>query len=293
MIEGVSMDGRTLLKIMTGIFISLFVIAFTACLLCGCTKNYKSVDEYAAEMAKVRGSYPAYTIDMSMVENGTNTKIKTYTKGNKWKADTSVSGLGGSSTMLYDGKDVVVYTSLSKEALITPIREAGLTDSDVNMAASLMNPAALLINWSGEGYNSSMFSDAGKQNETSDSESKIDAFSIKGVFTDKKEKAVKNGYDCRLIKFDNPAIKREVCVNDKLGIAVSSSIKFGKYDRVFTLNSVSTDDIDDSVFNLPNGMKKMTMDEYMKKQQAKLDKLQRKMKKNQRKSMRSLDRYNY
>ena len=78
------------------------------------------------------------------------------------------------------------------------------------------------------------------------------------------QKAKMNDFDCRLIKFGD---EREACVNDEYGIAVYHKLitknpKNPSETTELTLDlvKVDTNDIPDSTFELPRGVKKADLD---------------------------------
>jgi outer membrane lipoprotein-sorting protein len=223
------------------LFISALMCSFV---LTGCSKNYKSVDEYSEAMKAVRDANVSYTIEAKQKTGTVELYIRTFIKGDKWKAETSMNGgLSYTNTTLYDGKDLLVYSAGSPFAVTSPdIDMSGKADIDTKKKMiNLLNPLYGLFDWK-DGFNVFSFSETASP-----------------VFVNKKDK--KNGFECRLISFPDD---REVCVNDKYGIAVYQKMSlnnakqamYGK-EIVHDVVIIDTSEIADSVFKLSPGVKRM------------------------------------
>lgn len=217
------------------------------CLLTGCTKNYKTVGEYEDAMKTVRDSHQSYTMEVKQDIASLNMYYKTFVKDNKWKTEISMNGgTSYASGMLYDGSELLQYSQGSPYAVINPASDMLKDDNKeaMELSMSMLNPSLSLLYWSDSlDYGNAVF---GNNKET------------------------KNGYECRMIQYGD---SKEVCVSDKLGVAVYVRLKNDKTggDVTYNLVKIATNDIPDSEFGLPAGIKKMDMDQM-------LDDLERKMK---------------
>lgn len=234
----------------------LIYICAAALLLSGCTRNYKTVDEYETAMENVRNSHESYTIEMKQSLPIAEFYYKIYIKGDKWKTEVSMNG-GKSfiNSSLYNGKTLVDFADGSEYAVESPMFEA-LRNANLDKykaAIDSNNPASPLFYWK-------------------------DGAAIKA--SDKKDEPQflsnfvrKNGFTCRMIKFDND---RTACINDKYGIAVYQKVD----ENIINVQKIDTSDIPDSTFELPKNVKIVSMDkmlEITKKQMSehvnKLEKL--------------------
>ena len=227
----------------------IYFISALACLLVltGCTKNYKTVDEYSNAMKIVKDGNSSYTIEAKQNIGNIELYYKSYIKGDKWKTETSMNG-GSSymSTTQYDGVDLLTYSQGSPYAMINPAMDM-IKDEDSetkSMTINSQNPVYPLLNWK-NGFN--IFSMT--KTETP-------------VFLNNKDN--KNGFECRLIKFSD---EREACISDKYGIAVyqkiiTDDIKHPGQKQETTINlvKIDTSNIDDSTFELPSCVMKIDMD---------------------------------
>ena len=223
-------------------------------MLSGCTKTYKTVDEYETAIKAVTAKIPAYTIEAKQNVNGAELYYKTFVKGDKWKSEISMNG--GSSYMaaiLYDGTDLLSYSQGSPYALKNPMLDM-LKDMDsetVKAAINSQNPTGPLFYWR-EGLALAALLPAEEDNSGAQFEN---------------QKSNMNGFDCRLIKFDD---SREACVSDKYGIAVYHKLvapnpknPAEKQEVALNLVKIDTTDIPDSTFDLPSGVKKADFDTMM------------------------------
>ena len=217
-------------------------------LLTGCTKNYKTVDEYETAMKAVRDSQPAYTIEVKQGTSIAELYYKNTTKGNKWKTEMSMNG-GKSymTTMLYDGSELLQYSANSPYAVSNPALDASDDEETKNSMLEMLNPVSPVFSWK-DGY--SMFAALSDSEQTAE-------------FTNNK--ANMNGFDCRMIKFGED---REACVSDKYGIAVYEKMKYedprrGTEEITFNVVKIDTADVPDSSFELPKGIEKMDFDKML------------------------------
>lgn len=233
----------------------LTTLALGTCLLMtGCTKNYDTVEEYSKDMDKVKNS-GSYVLEAKMTTDSAAFYYKTSVKGEKWKTEFSMNN-GGSymTTTEYDGKDVFVLSSGSPQAIISPINSImGKEDPEMKkQMINSQNPTNSLINW---------MEDSNFLKLSKESTSK---------FINQKDK--KNGFDCRMIKLSDT---KEACIIDKYGIAAYQKTSIPSYKNPGTINEMKMDlvkiekvNLDDSVFDLPKGVKKVDMntalDEMMK-----------------------------
>ena len=218
----------------------------------GCTKTYKTVDEYETAMKTVAAKIPAYTVEVKQVANNGNLYFKTYIKGDKWKTEMSMNeGSSYAAGMLYDGVDLLSYSQGSPYAVKNPMLEIVKKEADSETLKAIINtqnPTGGLFYWR-DGI-----ALAALDEPIGDSKN--------AEFTNQKAKM--NGFDCRMIKFGDT---REACVSDKYGIAVYHKLttpnpqKPGVTDEL-TLNlvKIDTNDIPDSTFELPSGVKKADLD---------------------------------
>ena len=233
---------------------TMVLLLASVVMLSGCTKTYKTIDEYESAMKDVSAKIPAYTIEAKQNVDGTELYYKTYLKGEKGKSEFSMNG--GSSYMaaiLYDGTDLLSYSQGSPYALKNPMLDM-LKDMDsetVKAAINSQNPTGPLFYWR-EGLALAALLPAEEDNSGAQFEN---------------QKSNMNGFDCRLIKFDD---SREACVSDKYGIAVYHKLvapnpknPAEKQEVALNLVKVDTADIPDSTFDLPSGVKKADFDTMM------------------------------
>ena len=233
---------------------TMVLLLASVVMLSGCTKTYKTIDEYESAMKDVSAKIPAYTIEAKQNVDGTELYYKTYLKGEKWKSEFSMNG--GSSYMaaiLYDGTDLLSYSQGSPYALKNPMLDM-LKDMDsetVKAAINSQNPTGPLFYWR-EGLALAALLPAEEDNSGAQFEN---------------QKSNMNGFDCRLIKFDD---SREACVSDKYGIAVYHKLvapnpknPAEKQEVALNLVKIDTTDIPDSTFDLPSGVKKADFDTMM------------------------------
>lgn len=227
----------------------IYFISALACIfmLTGCTKNYKTVEEYSNAMQTVKNGISSYTIEARQNVGNIELYYRSFIKGDKWKTETSMNG-GSSymSTTQYDGVDLLTYSQGSPYAMINPAMDM-IKDEDAEtkmITINSQNPVYPLLNWK-NGFN--IFSMPETENP---------------VFLNNKDN--KNGFECRLIKFSD---EREACIIDKYGIAayqkmIVDDIKHPGQKQETTINlvKIDTSDIDNSTFELPSGVKKMDMD---------------------------------
>lgn len=211
------------------------------CLLTGCSKKYDSVESYAEAMKQVQQSHKSIKMEVQNLSWMADSYVKSFFKDGKWRADQSMNG--GRTyfrTVLYDGKDIVSYTNNAKWATLisTPKNE-----KDLEMMTSINNVASKLLDWNNPNCLCSLQE-------------------IKPVFANEKDK--RNGFPCRLIKYGD---NYEACVSDKLGFAVYVKSRFaGLEDKetVYNLVSVETDTVQDAEVLLPEGLKKITLENMLK-----------------------------
>ncbi len=228
-------------------------------MLSGCTKTYKTVDEYESAMKSVFAKIPAYTIEVKQNVNGRDLYYRTYLKGDKWKTEASIDG-GNSytATILYDGADLVAYPQGSPYAVKNPMIEM-IKNKDketVKAVIDTQNHTSPLFYWR-EGWAAASLQTPGDNNSNAKFEN---------------QKANINGFDCRMIKFEN---SREACVSDKYGIAVYHKLSVPMPQKpgenlnvILNLVKIDTTDIPESTFELPSGMKKIdinTLSQMLKK----------------------------
>lgn len=237
-------------------YVLSFIIAlfFTA----GCTKNYKTVDEYIDAMQQQKAKYNnMYTIDATVQskEPGKITEgyYRTNIKNGKWKLDSSEDeGETFSSTMLFDGKEVLIYSADSPYAMVSPISMMINLEKDPKkkeFLVNIQNPLIMLVNWE----------------QDFDIEPKE---APAGEFINNKD--TRNGFTCRMIQFGSG---KEVCVDDKTGIAVYLHMSFNdntnKHSKrrfgeiTINLKHFDTSDIPDTTFELPKDKKKMSFESLL------------------------------
>lgn len=226
----------------------LALLLLPVLLLSGCTKNYKTVEEYESEMQAVRKAN-SYIVEIKQQTPMAELYYKSYVKGDKWKTELSMNnGASYMTTVLYDGVDLLSYSSGTPYAVVNPAMEM-VDDEDPEYKVALINsqnPVNPIFHW----YDDFSFV------------SNLTSAPNKGVFEDNK--ANKNGFDCRMIKFSED---REACVSDKYGIAVYYKIKFEDprkpgeiQETIFNLVKIEESEILDSEFELPQGVKKMSLE---------------------------------
>ena len=245
---------------------TMVLLLASVVMLSGCTKTYKTIDEYESAMKDVSAKIPAYTIEAKQNVDGTELYYKTYLKGEKWKSEFSMNG--GSSyvgAVLYDGTDLLSYSSGSPYALKNPMLDMVKKDMDsetLKAVINTQNPTGSLFYWR-EGLALASMLPADDKGSS-------------GQFENQKAKM--NGFDCRMIKFDD---SREACVSDKYGIAVYHKLsapnpqKRGVTSEVVTnLVKVDISDIPDSTFDLPSGVQKADMETMMKEMTKRMKSMQ-------------------
>ncbi len=219
----------------------LTVLIGVSCLFTGCLKIYKEVSEYVEDMNLVQKETPSYSAEVKRnitINNTEEITYKTYKKGDKWKTEQYKRG-GGEvyNILIFDGEEVYSYAPGSKFAVSIP-----KLNNDKAPSINQANPLNPLFEWS----------------------TQLPVHIDKPVtpeFVNNKEK--KNGFDCRLISYGP---ERTVCVSDKYGIAVYEQISFkdrqGKnFSMETNVTSVDTTELDDSVFELPENVKKLSINE--------------------------------
>jgi outer membrane lipoprotein-sorting protein len=238
---------------MKKLLLSISLVLF----LTGCTKNYNSVDEYQAEMEKVKTANKSYTIEAKFSTYEGNGYFRSKFKGDKWKSELSMNdGLRYLETTIFDGKEILKYKLDSKIAVTIP----GFNSEDTDFN-SLINPTHSLYEWEKDMFGLDL-----------DKSKKVE-------FLNQKE--IKNNFPCRMIKYSyQTGGTKEVCVSDKYGIAVYSKQVFknpqpGKEDIVSELNAVkiSTDELNDTEFQLPEDVKKMNFEQLMNELNSSLGKM--------------------
>ena len=230
---------------------SYFIFALSCIfMLTGCSKNYKTVDEYSDAMNAIKESNSSYTIEAKQTMGSIEVYYRSFIKGNQWKTETSMNG-GNSymSTTQYDGTDLLTFAPGSAYAMINPAMDI-IKDEDSEtrmMTINSQNPVYSLLNWRN---NFSIFSMP--ETETP-------------VFLNNKDS--KNGFECRLIKFSD---EREACISDKYGMAVYQKMIIGdiknpeaKKEIILNVLKIDTSNIEDSTFELPNGVEKVSMDAFL------------------------------
>lgn len=228
-----------------------FILAISSMLLLtGCTKNYKSVNEYATAMETIKKAQTSYTIEAKQKVGTIEFYYKSYIKGDKWKTETSMNG-GSSimSTTLYDGEELLTYAEGSPYAMKNPAMDMinEETAESKTFIINSQNPVYPILYWK-DGFN--IFTMGESENPT---------------FLNNKDN--RNGFDCRLIKFSN---EREACISDTYGVAAYHKVlvediknKGSKQETTIDLVKISTSELDDSTFELPKGVKKMDLDSML------------------------------
>lgn len=217
----------------------LVLALFLTCLTVGCSKKYDSVEEYAEAMNTVQKAQKSYTLEFENLSWISDTYYKAFLKNDLWKYSQSTNhGRNYIRTVLYDGNDITGYGEHSKWATLIASPE---TTEDKELHTRVHNIASQLLNWNKPSC----------------------------LYTNKEDKpkfinnnAKMNGFDCRLIKYSD---SYEVCVNDKLGIAVylKTSLDEGK-DSTINLLKVDTTELADSTFVLPENKQKTTLENMLK-----------------------------
>lgn len=233
-------------------------ILLSVCLFTGCTKSYNTAEEYAADMQTVRSSLGNYTIEAQQSDGIKTYDMKSYFKDNKWKTE-NLSNPNDVTGLLYNGEEVLSFSKANRIAMSIPFKKIfeGKNDEDSKMALDIMtkltNPAGVLMYWD------KLQSD--KDNKT--------------VWVVDNKLTTKNNFPCRMLTSENIG---EMCISDKYGIAVYSKLNIetpkgsGKYRAVETnVKTISNEPIDSSKLNLPEGVKKISMEEIFKNIASKLN----------------------
>lgn len=218
------------------------------CLLTGCTKNYKTVSDYSADMLKVREKLGDYTIEADTSSGGQYMYLKSMIKGNLWK--TEMSNDGGKSyanAMLYDGKEIYTYSKIQPIAVSIPLKQMIAKQVDNNgddspeKAMKWINPIGVALYW-----------------DLNIKDNDIDKTFNLGKIVQK------NGFDCRMVTYISE--DGEFCVSDKYGMAVYSKMTDKVKNQTIEINVKKIDNtpLSDSDVSLPAGIKKMSMEDLMK-----------------------------
>lgn len=219
----------------------LCLIILCLCLVTGCTKNYKTVQEYSDEMTALRKQLGDYTIEAVITTDDAETYVKSYIKDPKWKTETSKNnGKSYQDGILYDGKEVYSYSKKENLAMAIPFKQMIAKEKNVDakttdLVMKYINPTGFVYDWT-----------TGATNLDNDLK-----------FGDKN--VVKNEFKCRMIlsKTDDSSI----CVSDKYGVAVYAKIKDPKKDSYieFNVKKIENNPLTENDLNLPAGMKKFSM----------------------------------
>ena len=230
--------------------ITLSILALSLCLISGCSKTYKTVDEYDDAMKEIRNN-SSYTIDAKGTAGPLTMDFKSYKKAEKWKTESIADSTDEKlkkelsqmqSVMQYDGKDLIEYNKNDKIGVSVTSELNKIKDENQRkFMIESQNPLATVYNWK------FMLTYGNAKPEF-------------GRMT------TKNGFKCRMIKSGN----KEVCVSDEYGIAVHQAITVEnpqtKEKMVITtdVNKIDTNGFDDLIFKLPDGMKMLSISEVQK-----------------------------
>ena len=230
----------------------LFTLILCTCLFTGCTKNYKTVDEYSTAMKEVRNQLGDYTIEAKIMTDDGDVDCISYKKGDKWKTETSKNnGRVFNDGILYDGKEVYSYSKKHKMAMSIPFKQmlqkSGVNDNEsLDMVMKIVNPTGILFYWDLD------------EIKGQDGSSWTFGKNIK-----------KNNFPCRMLQHADGA---EVCVSDKYGIAVYAKISTPqKGNTEFNVKTIKNTPILDSDLGLPKGVKKMSMSELFRSMAKMMD----------------------
>lgn len=223
-------------------FCFVFILACMF-MLTGCTKNYKTVSEYSADMTKVRQRLGDYTIEAVVTSRDADVYCKSRIKNNLWK--TEVSHNGGKTYIegiLYDGSRLYSYSNQENIAMEIPLRQmfakGGVKDAKMmDKTVKFMNPTGLVYNW-----------DA------------IEATNIDKLWTF-GERTKKNNYNCRMLTLSRGG---EACISDKYGVAVYLKVSTPKKGDVeINVKKISNNSISNHDLELSSGLKKVSMTELI------------------------------
>jgi hypothetical protein len=222
-------------------FLLCTLVLLPLCLLTGCTKNYKTVSEYSAAMSEVRNNLGDYTIEADLLSGNKNLYVKSLCKNDLWKAETSNdNGKTYVNTLLYDGKEIYTYAKGQPIAVSIPFKKMittqGSDNNDAEKAVKWMNPLGVTYNWD-------LYLKEDDINKT---------FELGKIVK-------KNGFDCRMVTYING--DGEFCISDKYGIAVYAKLTDKTKNQTMEINVKSIDNamLNPSDFELPAGIKKMSM----------------------------------
>ena len=207
----------------------------------GCTKNYKTFEEYSDAMEEVRDKLGDYTVETVISTPEADINCRTYKKGEKWKTETSKNnGKTYSDGILYDGKEVYSFSTVNKMAMSIPFKQMlskeGANEDNIEMVMKVINPTGILFYWD--------LDDLGNKGGDNNSISlgKITA---------------KNDFKCRMISYKAGG---EACISDKYGIAVYLKINTPeKGDIEYNVKTILNNSLNDSDLDLPEGVKKISM----------------------------------
>lgn len=219
----------------------LWLIILCMCIVTGCAKNYKTVQEYADEMSALRKQLGDYTIEAVITTEDAETYVKSYIKDPRWKTETSKNnGKSYQDGILYDGKEVYSYSKKENLAMAIPFKQMiekkqKIDEKSTDMIMKYINPAGFIYDWTTGSTNLDDDLEFGKKNE------------------------IKNNFKCRMIlsKTDDS----EACINDQYGIAVYAKIKDPKKGSYieFNVKNVENNALTEDDLNLPAGIKKFSM----------------------------------
>lgn len=216
----------------------------SVCLLPGCADDYKMLKEYENAMKQIKESYKTCALEIKY-ENFGVSYFKVIMKDNKWKEEKFTEGDNSyTEGVLYDGKELLKYSPGIPYAMINPVFD--LDNDEYEVSSYMPESAEPLLLW----YKPATVT--------------LNTVKLKS-FDTKKE--IRNGFECRMIRYDN---LEEICVSDEYGIAVYRKLKTVLGDIIYNLIKIDTSDIDDSEFQLPNGMKKLDYDSYMNELQKQM-----------------------
>jgi len=216
------------------------------CLASGCTKKYDSVEDYAKDMQAVQKAQKSYSLEFNQSFNHTNAKYhyKVYKKNNLWKyEDLSENHQDYCNTYIFDGNEEICHGD-KKWAVITTMPEA--------MKKVLKPSYQPVVSYSIFHWYRPLRGYV--------------APDVKPEFVN--DKAKMNGFDCRLIRYND---KYEVCVSDKLGIAVYVKTKsYNSYisktiETITNVIKADTKELPDSEFVLPSDKVKITEEQAEEK----------------------------
>ncbi|MBE7702827.1 MAG: hypothetical protein E7Z89_02120 [Cyanobacteria bacterium SIG28] len=250
---------------MKKLIILLGVLIALPILVTGCSKSYKTVQEYADEMTKVKESNISYVFEGKL--KATKNGIEQPEQDFKYSLSNGKSKIEfqNQQALYFDGKEIMAYQQGQNMLLVifTEKMLNSIPEKERTLLFNIMTFGGLLYNW-----------DSPTGSQETDNYCPL----VKAKF---KKNTRMNGYQCRLITFGNEEndFYSESCVNDEFGVAVYTKLKAqskGEGNQiVINVNSINTNTITEYDVNPPAHLKRYTMAELFSQMGAAFSKFGR------------------